>query len=111
MAYAVCIVYCDSYNYFACVYRVVLVVFVSKDAIKSVPSNKTSVSASRRFRFVPVLDNWCQKWDWRRDGTDDNEDDYGRQPCAPAKSWGGYVPHPVHWWRLNTAVDGVVGCQ
>ena len=84
---------------------------IGKDQIKSVPSNKTSVSASRRFRFVPVLDNWCQKWDWRRDGTDDNEDDYGRQPCAPAKSWGGYVPHPVHWWRLNTAVDGVVGCQ
>ena len=44
MAYAVCIVYCDSYNYFACVYRVVLVVFVSKDAIKSVPSNNNHLS-------------------------------------------------------------------
>ena len=32
---------------------------IGKDQIKSVPSNKTSVSASRRFRFVPVLDNWC----------------------------------------------------
>ena len=30
---------------------------IGKDQIKSVPSNKTSVSASRRFRFVPVLDN------------------------------------------------------
>ena len=29
---------------------------IGKDQIKSVPSNKTSVSASRRFRFVPVLD-------------------------------------------------------
>ena len=31
-------------NYFACVYRVVLVVFVSKDAIKSVPSNNNHLS-------------------------------------------------------------------
>ena len=55
---------------------------IGKDQIKSVPSNKTSVSASRRFRFVPVLDNWCQKWDWRRDGTDEmaTEDN-------PARLW------------------------
>ena len=55
---------------------------IGKDQIKSVPSSKTSVSASRRFRFVPVLDNWCQKWDWRRDGTDEmaTEDN-------PARLW------------------------
>ena len=55
---------------------------IGRDQIKSVPSNKTSVSAARRFRFVPVLDNWCQKWDWRRDGTDEmaTEDN-------PARLW------------------------
>ena len=39
--------YIVTYNYFACVYRVVLVVlvvFVSKDAIKSVPSNNNHLS-------------------------------------------------------------------
>ena len=82
---------------------------IGKDQIKSVPSNETSVSASRRFRFVPVLDNWCQKWDWRRDGTDDNEDDDGRQPCAPVESWGGCVPPPVCGWPRT--VGDAVGCR
>ena len=82
---------------------------IGKDQIKSVPSNKTSVSASRRFRFVPVLDNWCQKWDWRRDGTDDNEDDDGRQPCVPAKSWSGCVPLPVRRW--TPALADAVCCR